>query len=68
MQTSEIKVIGELRFFPRPLAAQKLDKTEKTLRRWELIGYGPPVSRIGRDPYYEEKGMEQWARSLASQS
>ncbi len=65
MQTLKTKVIGDLRFFSRPLAAEKLSKTEKTLRRWELIGYGPPVTRFGRDPYYEEKGMEQWARSLA---
>lgn len=65
MQTLEAKVIGDTRFLPRPLAAEKLSKTEKTLRRWELDGYGPPVTRFGKDVYYDEKLMEQWARSLA---
>lgn len=65
MQTLEVKVIGDLRFLPRPLTAEKLNKTEKTLRRWEIDGYGPLVTRFGKDVYYEEKGIEQWARSLA---
>jgi predicted DNA-binding transcriptional regulator AlpA len=63
MRTAD-RVIGGLRLKPRKSAAKVIGKSEKTLIRWELDGTGPPVTRIGRDVYYEESDLEAWVRSL----
>jgi predicted DNA-binding transcriptional regulator AlpA len=67
MQTEieDTKVICGLRLKPRKSAAKTLGKSEATLIRWELDGKGPPVTRIGRDVYYEESNLEKWVRSQA---
>ena len=36
--------------------------TEKTLIRWELDGYGPPPTRIGRNVLYFWPSVECWMR------
>jgi len=41
------------------------EDAQATLIRWELDGKGPPVTRIGRDVYYEESNLEKWVRSQA---
>jgi len=62
MRTAD-RVIGGLRLKPRKSAAKVIGKSEKSLIRWELDGTGPPVTRIGRDVYYEEASLEKWIRS-----
>jgi hypothetical protein len=59
----DIKIIGSLRLRPRRSTAELIDKHPRTLVRWELDGKGPPITRIGRDVYYEESALEKWIRS-----
>ncbi|WLB58471.1 hypothetical protein [Bradyrhizobium japonicum] len=56
-------------YVPRKQAAEKLGNalrgkpyTEKTLIRWELEKYGPPVTRIGREVVYFWPSVEKWLR------
>lgn len=44
------------------LAAQ-LRKDPRTLERWERQRVGPPVTRIGREPYYFIPSVRDWLRS-----
>jgi hypothetical protein len=50
-------------YIPRSRLADELGYNEKTLIRWELDGKGPPVTRIGREPFYFKPSFEQWLRS-----
>jgi hypothetical protein len=38
-------------------------KNERTLKRWEELGKGPPVTRIGRVPYYNIEALRRWIAS-----
>jgi hypothetical protein len=49
------------------LSAQ-LDKTRRTLQRWERLREGPPVVYIGRDPYYSIESVRAWIKSRERQS
>lgn len=37
--------------------------SEFTLMAWERNGYGPPVTRIGRDVVYRRQAVEDWLLS-----
>jgi biotin operon repressor len=47
--------------------AKQLDKTRRTLQRWERLREGPPVVYIGRDPYYSVESVRTWIRSRERQ-
>jgi hypothetical protein len=42
--------------------------TVQTLIKWENRGYGPPVTRVGRDPVYREDSTEKWLRAQEGRS
>lgn len=50
-------------YLDRPAFAKALGYTSRTLERWESKGIGPPVTRIGRKPYYRVAGVQEWLRS-----
>jgi hypothetical protein len=50
-------------YLSREQLAAKLDKTEKTLVRWERDGKGPPVTRMGRDVLYSIPSFEKWLKT-----
>jgi predicted DNA-binding transcriptional regulator AlpA len=49
-------------YISRDELANKLGKTVKTLVRWENDGNGPPVTRIGRTPFYSLSSFEKWLK------
>jgi hypothetical protein len=46
---------------PAELAAE-LNVCTKTLDRWRVEGSGPPITKIGRKPYYSKTGVVTWLR------
>jgi predicted DNA-binding transcriptional regulator AlpA len=63
MQTSEIKIVGDVRLLPLPLAATTLGISERTFEVWRREGRAPPITKIGRDVYVEESSLATWIRS-----
>ncbi len=45
---------------PRKEAAAVLGKHERTLARWHVMRTGPPITFIGRTPYYKVESLEAW--------
>jgi hypothetical protein len=50
-------------YIDRPECAKQLDKTVRTLERWESLREGPPVTKIGRRPYYSLASLRKWLES-----
>ncbi len=50
-------------FFTRAALAGELGKSERTLERWERLGIGPPVTRLGNTPIYNIDGARAWLRA-----
>ena len=47
-------------YIPRPELAKQLDKNERTLARWQYLKIGPPVTLIGREPWYRVEAVRKW--------
>ena len=47
-------------FLPRREAAAELEVCERTLDRWQKLGVGPPVTRIGRRVLYRRPSLLAW--------
>lgn len=50
---------------PIEVAAQRLDVSDKTLRRWATAGKGPRAYRVGRGLKYREAEIEAWIDAQA---
>ena len=50
-------------YLPHGELAAQLDVHPRTLERWRVMGIGPPVTRIGREPYYNINTTRKWLRS-----
>lgn len=50
-------------YFTRPALARELGKSERTLERWERLGIGPPVTRLGITPIYNIETARAWLRA-----
>lgn len=50
-------------YLPRAEVAKQLDRTERTLERWERQRTGPPITRVGKEPYYFIPSLKEWLRS-----
>jgi hypothetical protein len=42
--------------------ADELGVCTKTLDRWRVTGSGPPITKIGRKPFYSRAGVLAWLR------
>ena len=66
--TSEEPVLAavpDLRLLNRREAAQLIGTSEKTLKRWEALGKGPPVLRFGkRMSRYTVLGLREWLKAV----
>jgi len=40
--------------------ARELRKVPRTLQRWRRKRTGPPVTTLGRVPYYRKEGVRNW--------
>jgi hypothetical protein len=43
--------------------ADEIGVCQETLIRWEKDGHGPPVTYVGRTPYYYRPSAKDWLRS-----
>ena len=44
---------------PDELAAE-LNKSPRTIARWDSLRIGPPKTLIGKKPYYRREAVRQW--------
>ena len=47
---------------PAELAAE-LGVCTKTLDRWRVTGSGPPITKIGRKPFYSRESVRGWLQA-----
>jgi DNA-binding transcriptional MerR regulator len=45
---------------PEQTVADKINKSVRTLQRWEKEQTGPPVTRIGRGRFYNVESFRAW--------
>jgi hypothetical protein len=50
-------------YITRPKLAKQLRRSERTLARWEDLRIGPPVTRVGCEPYYNAESIRAWLKS-----
>ena len=47
-------------FFEKEQLANELNKTPRTLDRWDALGMGPPRTRVGRRVLYRRTSVQKW--------
>jgi len=47
-------------FFTKEELAAELRRNPRTLDRWELLGMGPPRTRVGRKVLYRRASVQKW--------
>jgi hypothetical protein len=47
-------------FFEKEELAKELNKTPRTLDRWDTLGIGPPRTRVGRKVLYRRTSVLRW--------
>jgi hypothetical protein len=50
-------------YFRKVELAAELEKSTRTLDRWEELRIGPPRTVIGKDIFYRRDSVEAWLRS-----
>jgi len=50
-------------YLERETLARQLKKSVRTLERWEQLRIGPPITRLGKDPYYRISSVRAWLQS-----
>jgi hypothetical protein len=50
-------------YLSRAELAQEIGRTERTLARWAAQGIGPPITWLGRTPYYHAPSVRAWLLS-----
>ena len=61
MSTKQNSVLSD--YLTHDELAKQLDVHPRTIERWRAAGVGPPVTRIGREPYYNIDTTREWLRS-----
>jgi hypothetical protein len=51
-------------YLTRPQLAAELNRTIRTLERWEWERTGPAVTHIGKSPLYKIESVRAWLASL----
>ena len=47
-------------FLTKEELAAELRRNPRTLDRWEVLGVGPPRTRVGRQVLYRRASVERW--------
>jgi hypothetical protein len=50
-------------YFDREQLAKELGRCTETLKRWARTGEGPPITRIGQQPYYSRTSVAAWLQA-----
>ena len=61
-QPNSVNILSE--YQTRDELATQLDRSIRTLERWEQKRAGPPITYIGKTPYYRIKSTQAWLKSL----
>ena len=40
--------------------AEELDKSPRTIARWDSLRIGPPKTMVGKRPLYRREGVRDW--------
>jgi hypothetical protein len=51
-------------YLTRPQLATELNRTIRTLERWEWERIGPAVTRVGKTPMYRIEAVRAWLTGL----
>jgi hypothetical protein len=49
-----------LEFLTKEELAVELRRNPRTLDRWDVLGVGPPRTRVGRQVLYRRASVERW--------
>jgi excisionase family DNA binding protein len=49
-----------LDYFTPKEAAAELKVTDRTLDRWQRLGEGPPITKLGRRVLYRRSSLQAW--------
>jgi hypothetical protein len=55
-------------YITREQCAESLNVGVRTLEKWEASNEGPPVTRVGKRPYYRVQGVKDWLIALEHDS
>lgn len=47
-------------FLTKEQLAAELRRNPRTLDRWDLLGMGPPRTRVGRKVFYRRASVQKW--------
>jgi hypothetical protein len=61
MQAQPKSLFGE--YYSLEQLASELDVCTETLKRWERLRVGPPVTRVARKRLYAKSSVVAWLRS-----
>lgn len=61
MSNKPAPLLGD--YFTQDELATELDVTTATLWNWDVRGIGPPITRIGKMPYYARPSVAEWLKS-----
>jgi hypothetical protein len=50
-------------YLSRAALAKQINRSVRTLERWEALREGPPVTHMGRDPFYRIDAVKEWLKS-----
>jgi excisionase family DNA binding protein len=50
-------------YFTPKEAAAELKVTVRTLDRWQRLGEGPPITKLGRRGLYRRSSLQAWLRT-----
>jgi hypothetical protein len=59
--SSEPSILAD--YISRPKLAEQLGKSISTIDRWGREQIGPPVTWIGKQPFYNLDSVREWLRS-----
>lgn len=55
-----VLIIAGRRYFTPERLAKILGKSVRTLARWHELRVGPPRTRVGKQPLYDEEKLPGW--------
>jgi len=54
-------------FLTKEELASELGRNQRTLDRWDVLGLGPPRTRVGRQVLYRRTSVQKWLAALECQ-
>lgn len=55
-------------YIDEPSFARQIKRRRRTVQEWRRLGKGPPVTWVGRTPYYRIEAAHDWLLSREKQA